>query len=215
MNKDVGHSLNSMKNNHDPNWEQMPGEWTTVEYVDGKVVPRHYVPDIIKSTKMHESITAQTNFVLGKIEAETVTVDDINRLISESLPSSVVDRVNRRTTRNAGDSHVDNKTGNQPLSPVPKRPSPKRQPSNKTNPYGRAKQARRKSARTEKRKAGKYTEAIEFIDKFIGKSADDYGESFNNLQNKDALFEVTTRLLRDDDVNRDWVWKIRESISEN
>ena len=50
-------------------------------------------------------------------------------------------------------------------------------------------------------------------DKFIGKPADDYGESFDNLQNKNALFEVTTRLLRDDDVNRDWVWEIRESIS--
>ena len=215
MNKDVGHSLNSMKNNHGPNWEQMPGEWTIMEHVDNKVVPRHYVPNIIKSTKMHESITVQTNFVLGKIEAKTITVGDINKLISESLPSSVVDRVNRRTTRNPDDSHVDNKTGNQPLSPVPKRPGPKRQPSNKTKSYGRAKQARRKSARTEKRKAGKYTEVIEFINKFIGTSVDDYGESFNNLQNKDALFEVTTRLLRDDDVNRDWMWEIRESISEN
>jgi len=152
--------------------------------------------------------------VLGKIEAKTVTVDDVNRLISESLPSSATDRVNRRTVKSVSDSHVDNKTGDQPLSPVPKKPSPKRQPSNKTKSYGRGKQARRKSARTEKRKAGKYAEAIEFIDKFIGKPADDYGESFDNLQNKNALFEVTTRLLRDDDVNRDWVWEIRESISE-
>ena len=40
-------------------------------------------------------------------------------------------------------------------------------------------------------------------------------ENFDNLQNKDALFEVTTRLLRSDNINRDWVWKIRESISEN
>jgi hypothetical protein len=164
---------------------------------------------------MVKLITPQTNFVLGKIEAKTITADDINKLISESLPSSAIDRVSRRTIKNASDSHIDNKTGHQSLSPVPKEPSPKRRPSDKTKTYGRAKQARKKSARTEKRKAGKYTEAIEFIDKFIGKSVDDYGESFNNLQNKDALFEVATRLLRDDDVNRDWMWKIRESISEN
>lgn len=205
--------------NHDSDWEQMPGEWTVIERVDGKAVPRHYMPDIMKSTKMHESITFDTNFILGKIEAKTVTVDDINKLISESLPSSAVDRVNRRTIKNVSHSHIDNKTGDQSLSPVPKRPSPKRQPSNKTKSYGRAKQARRKSARTEKRKAGvaegRYAEAIEFINRFIGKSADDYNESFNNLQNKDALFEVTTRLLRNDNINRDWVWKIRESISEN
>lgn len=215
MNKDVGHLLNSMMNDYDPDWEQTPGEWTVIERINGKVVPRHYMPNSEKSIKMHEHIIHQTNFVLGKIEAKTVTIDDINKLISESLPSSVIDRVNRRTVKNVSDSHIDNKTGNQPLSPVPKRPGPKRRPSNKTKSHGRAKQARKKSARTEKRKAGKYTEAIEFIDKFIGKSADDYGESFDNLQNKDALFEVTTRLLRSDNINRDWVWKIRESISEN
>ena len=54
--------------NHDSDWEQMPGEWTVIERVDGKAVPRHYMPDIMKSTKMHESITFETNFILGDFQ---------------------------------------------------------------------------------------------------------------------------------------------------
>jgi hypothetical protein len=219
VNKDAGHLLNlTMNDDYDLDWEQMPGEWTVVEYMDGKVTPRHYAPDIKKSTEMHESITFQTNFVLGKIEEKTITVDDINRLISESLPSSAVDRVNRRTIRNSSDSHIDNKTGDQPLSPVPKRPSPERQPSDRTKLYGRAKQGRRKSAKTNKREArrnpDKFTEAVEFINKFVNKPANDYNESLSNIQNKNALFKIITRLLRNDNINinRDWVWEIRESI---
>jgi hypothetical protein len=58
--------------------------------------------------------------VLSKIETQTVTCEDFNRLIErtvigETTPEGVRDRLRRRTIKNATDSHQENETGDQPL----------------------------------------------------------------------------------------------------
>jgi hypothetical protein len=93
--------------------------------------------------------------VLGKIDAGKITCEDLNcfihkALIGETTPEAVRDRVRRRTTQNATDSHIEPQSGHQPLvtPQLASRVQPKRQPMNQQN-HGRAAIAHRHSARTQ------------------------------------------------------------------
>jgi hypothetical protein len=100
--------------------------------------------------------------VLSKIETQTVTCEDFNRLIErtvigETTPEGVRDRLRRRTIKNATDSHQENETGEQPLT-LPHfdgRVRPKRAPMNQQT-HGRSALAHRHSARTQERNHGGY-----------------------------------------------------------
>ena len=196
-------------------WEHAPGEWTTIKYIDSKITPCHKFPKIKKSTNMHESIT-------NKIKTGSVTIDDFNKFINESLGSSIISRVRERTRVDVGSSHVDNKTGQQSLDPVPKSATPKRKPSNRSKLNGRGRQARRRSARTEKQKAknkdaaesiNKYNEATQFINDNINKSIKECVDDLNNVNDKESLRVLLTRMLCDNSwggssANTDWVYDI-------
>jgi hypothetical protein len=199
---------------HDFIWEHAPGEWTTIEYVNGELAPHHYFPEIAKkSTKMHESI-------LKKIKAGNVTAAEFDEFINESL--SVINRVRERTRIDPTASHID-KTGRQPLDPEPEVPTPKRRPSNRSKSNGRGRQARRRSARTERQKVteqvveqvGKYDEAVQFVNDNIDKSIEEC--DLSNVNDKKSLHDLLTRMLSDNSwcgnsINVDWVYDIRGLI---
>lgn len=83
-----------------------------------------------------------------KILLGTVTTEDFDRLIDESKPSSVIEKIRRRTQRNVTKSHIDRK-GHQKLS-APNfvaRTTPKLEPSHKQD-RGRGKLGRKHSSDT-------------------------------------------------------------------
>jgi len=86
--------------------------------------------------------------IIEKIDNKTVTVEDFNRLIKESTPDGVQERIRRRTQVNATKSHID-RDGHQPLSApnMASRVNPKRKPKNKQN-HGRGKLGRKHSSKT-------------------------------------------------------------------
>lgn len=86
--------------------------------------------------------------IIKKIENKTVTTEDFDRLIAESTPESVQERVRRRTQKNATKSHID-RSGHQPLSAptFAARVNPKRDPGNQQN-HGRGKLGRKHSSAT-------------------------------------------------------------------
>lgn len=86
--------------------------------------------------------------ILRKIDENTVTSDDFNQLISDSVASSVQERIRRRTQVNATKSHID-RDGHQPLTAptFDSRVKPKRKPNNKQN-HGRGKLGRKHSSKT-------------------------------------------------------------------
>jgi hypothetical protein len=86
--------------------------------------------------------------ILSKIENMTVTVEDFDALINDSVASSVQERIRRRTQVNATKSHID-RDGHQPLrTPTfDSRVKPKRKPKNKQN-HGRGKLGRKHSSKT-------------------------------------------------------------------
>ena len=200
---------------YDFKWEHTPGEWTIIEHIDGELVPHHYYPEMVKKPiKMHESI-------LKKIKAGNITVAEFNEFINESL--SVVNRVRERTRIDPTASHIDNKSGRQPLDPEPEVPTPKRRPSNRSKSKGRGRQARRRSARTERQKVteqateqvGKYDEAVQFVNDNINKSIEEC--DLGNVNDKKSLHDLLTRMLSDNSwcgnsINTDWVYDIRGLI---
>ena len=86
--------------------------------------------------------------IMHKIDSKTVTADDFNQLITDSVASSVQERIRRRTQVNATKSHID-RDGHQPLSTptFASRVKPKRKPNNKQN-HGRGKLGRKHSSKT-------------------------------------------------------------------
>jgi hypothetical protein len=86
--------------------------------------------------------------ILRKIDQNTVTTEDFNQLINDSVASSVQERIRRRTQVNATKSHID-RDGHQPLSAptFDSRVKPKRKPRNKQG-HGRGKLGRKHSSKT-------------------------------------------------------------------
>jgi len=149
--------------------------------------------------------------VISKIEAKTITIDDINALIAEAVPASTVDRVRRRTRRTPTASHIDNRSGHQHLN-LPKfqaRVAPKRKPVGNTQMRHRGKAAHKRSARTQKRQ---YAEALQFLKKHIGKPIAECQTALAGLSDKLAMRRLLVGLLNTDNLNKEWLRGIYESL---
>jgi hypothetical protein len=90
--------------------------------------------------------------IIKKINNKTVTTEDFNKLIDESTPESIQNRVRERTRVDPTKSHIEKTTGHQPLkSPTfAARVQPKRQPGNQQN-HGRGALGRKHSSDTVKK----------------------------------------------------------------
>lgn len=143
------------------------------------------------------------NGILKKIDEGTVTCDDFNRLIKETTPESIRDRVRRRTIKNATSSHIDPEGHQQlKLPQFQKRVAPKRKPINQQN-HGRSKIAHVHSARTQRKTMpGKFDEEIQFIVKHIGKNISEC--DLSNV-NRRQLLLVSRKMLTLPNINRDWL----------
>lgn len=151
------------------------------------------------------------NNILQKIDEGTVTCDDFNKLISESTPESIRDRIRRRTLKNATDSHIDKTTGHQQLKlpDFQKRIAPKRKPLHQQN-HGRSNIAHAHSARTQKRTMpNKFDEEINFIKDNIGKSL---SECDMSRIDKNKLLLIATRMMSLPNINRDWLFSLRSHL---
>lgn len=156
---------------------------------------------------------AEDHPIYQKITEGTVTIDDFNELIQEAAPESVRDRVRRRTSRNETDSHQDNETGHQSLT-LPSfgdRIQPKRKPEGKTQMNGRGKTGHRHSARTQK-ESDKFTEAVGFIEKYIGESSEVYDADLQLINDKYALATLATKMMSMRNVDRDWLYELRSKV---
>ena len=149
--------------------------------------------------------------ILNKISDNTVTCEDFNRLISESMPESIRDRVRRRTLRSPAKSHTSH-SGHQQLSlpQFSKRISPKREPSNQQN-HGRSRSAHNKSTRTQRRRSNKFDEEIQFISLNIGKPLIECDLSNINSANLRLLIPSLMTLPN---INRDWLHDLHVHIGE-
>lgn len=139
--------------------------------------------------------------VLAKIQESKVTIEDFNKLISETTPESIRDRIRRRTLKSPTKSHIDNKTGHQSLSlpSLNKRVMPKRKPVNQQN-HGRSRMGQRHS-----QQAQRYMQEAAFIQANIGKPID---ESKLISINVPDLLSLASRLLVLPNVNRDWIYNL-------
>lgn len=89
--------------------------------------------------------------IIKKIEEGTVTKEDFDNLIKESMPESVRNRIRRRMTPGKANSGQDDE-GHTIEPSLAKRVAPKRKPRNKQM-TGRGRIAHRHSTRTQKRNA--------------------------------------------------------------
>lgn len=88
--------------------------------------------------------------IISKIDDGTISKDDFDKFLSESMPESVRDRVRRRTIVDPTEDHVDDE-GHQgmKLPSFSGRVSPKRKPSGKSQMNGRGNIGHKHSARTQ------------------------------------------------------------------
>jgi hypothetical protein len=162
-----------------------------------------------KETKMKEVFEDKLlQSTLRKIDEGIVTCSDFNKLISETTPESIRDRIRRRTIVNPEKSHRD-KDGHQPLK-LPefnKRVMPKRKPVKQQN-HGRSKLAHKHSAKTQ---AKQYSEEINFIKNHIGKPLTEC--DYSNCK-RDDLTKVVSKMMAIPNINRDWLQEL-QGILEN
>jgi len=148
--------------------------------------------------------------VLQKIDAKTITCEDFNRLIAETTPESIRDRIRRRTIKNETDSHQD-EDGHQQLQ-LPsfnRRVMPKRKPEHQQS-HGRAKLAHRHSAKTqEKTMSASLSEALEFVIANVNKPI---SESLIKPYNQTDLRKVITTMMLKSSVNRDWLYELLKCV---
>ena len=154
--------------------------------------------------------------VLIKIDAGTITCEDLNELIGktmigESTPESVRDRVRRRVKRNETDSHIEPETGHQPLA-VPTladRVQPKIKPMHQQN-HGRTRIAHDHSARTQ---SENLQSAIEFINTYQGKLITD--DILKDVSDHKLLVRLATRLMAHPNVDRNWLYELVNKLDKS
>lgn len=165
-------------------------------------------------------LDAAMDEVLAKIEGKAVTCEDFNRLITktiigETTPEAIRDRVRRRTTVNATDSHIEPETGHQSLQPptLAARVQPKRQPVNQQS-HGRSNVAHDHSARTQARDAalGRLQPAVEFIETNIGKPITE--AMVASAPNPLYVKMVATRLMGRPGADRDWLYELVHKMGQ-
>jgi hypothetical protein len=143
----------------------------------------------------------------AKIDAQTVTCEDFNRLIAETVPECVRDRLRRRTIKNATKGHQDD-AGHQQLQ-LPTfgdRLAPRRKPENQQN-HGRSKIAHDHSTRTQRRE---FAEAVDYVIDNIGKEiiAEDLQQ-----YDKEHIQEIATRLLLKPKSPGNWLYKLINMVN--
>lgn len=184
----------------------------------GKVAWAHLKEDPKYYDKLAQ-IEEDRDPIFAKIDEGTVTVDDFNRLLSESTPESLRDRVRRRpmAQRNTVKSHQDNESGHSDLS-LPEfgdRVQPKRKPADRTQNNGRGRNAHRHSARSQKGKPqdhNRFNEAVEFVNQYYGKPLVEYQELLAEIEDKEAVSMVAKRMMSTPGVNRDWLFDVCRCI---
>ncbi len=125
-------------------------EAAKVAWAHLKESPKYYqeLKKMEKNLKEHK--------IFKKIEEQTVTIDDFDNLIQESMPESIRNRLRKRI--NPSDTlakrHRDVKSGHTKLGgpTLAKRVQPKRKPINQQS-HGLAKQAHKHSTDTQRRDA--------------------------------------------------------------
>ncbi len=166
------------------------------------------------------------NEVLGKIDAGTVTCEDLNTLIQKSLTetndASIVDRVRRITSKPIDPlrSHIEPETGHQDLKPIPnihRNADPKLKPEHPMS-HGRSKIGHDHSARTQARKAKvkkqtplRFKSSFEFIEKNVGKPLTE--EILATVPDKIMLRTLVSRFISRPNVNRDWFYELLQKLS--
>lgn len=142
---------------------------------------------------------------LTKCEDSTVTVNDLNDLIVESLPSSIKDRVHRRTRITPYDSHIDH-DGHQSMT-LPNfkdRINPKKSAHNKQN-HGRSRSAHDKSTRTQQIQA-----AADFIKENANKEI-----TTTLVESAPELIHIVANRLIMRGIMVEWLSKFVEKLKEN
>lgn len=142
--------------------------------------------------------------VVGLIESKKVTVSDFNRLIKESLPKSAEERV-ARYTRPKKRFHI---------------PSPGKKVSDATDRKGdadptktfRGRRAVRERGEANKEHPGRFAEAVEFVRAWRDKPIIECQAALASVKDKPALDMLVTALLRDGQVNRDWLYDIKRVL---
>lgn len=138
--------------------------------------------------------------ILTKIESKTVTADDFDALIQESMPESVRNRVRRRTILPITKRHVDDDNHQKISLPnLADRVQPKRKPLN-TQSHGQAKSGQRHSSRAVKA-------AMEFIVSNYNKTITE-----STLATRDdirIIDAIITSMLAKPNVNREWLLKLQ------
>jgi hypothetical protein len=170
---------------------------------------------IPKNKDEEKEVKENKHPIFVKIEEGTVTTDDFNQLIAEAAPESLRDRMRRRpmAQRRSVRSHQDNETGHaRTEGPTFRdRIQPKRERADRTQMQGRGKSGHRHSARSQRGKPqdhGRFTEAVEFVTEWYGKSLGEYQELLAEIEDKAAVAIVARRLMSRPGMNRDWLQDI-------
>lgn len=155
-------------------------------------------------TKLNQKPRYDSCLIYDKIQTQTITKEDLEELISESLPSSIRDRVRRRTLVSKTREHL-TPEGHQPKAPdFNDRVTPHRSPSGEQM-NGRGSLAHKHSTKTQRRNMrNEIQEAIDFV-------AENYNKDVIEINvDKIALKQVINKLLLQESINRDWLIKVKE-----
>ena len=150
-----------------------------------------------------KSITFQD---LDKYRIKLETLEDLQQLIDEAVPESMRDRLRRRSAHQQDTvrSHQDEKGHSDLKLPVmADRIQPKRERANRTQMQHAGKLGHRHSARDQRGKPKRFTEAINFLRENIGKPFDK--ELLAEIEDRQALCTVAIRLMSRTGINRDWL----------
>jgi len=134
------------------------------------------------------------DLIVEKIADQSLTLEEFNSFIAESMGGSVVERVRRRT-RVGKKNRIDNPTGHSRVKPfdLAGRVHPKKRPTGNKMNNGAASQAHDQSTRTQRRKANAvHTEGK--LDKLL-KLIDDQKITVTELHEKLASSNLSVSLI--------------------
>ena len=152
--------------------------------------------------------------LLPLIEQKTVTADDFNAFINESLPKSTHERIMRHT-RMTGVTPKHATPANKVDDKTDHKPGRHNDPT--TTARGKrtvALQGKRNQRNANKFKPGnQFGEAIDFIRTKHGKAITE--AELNNVADHIALYRLTTRLLATpSEFNKDWLFRVHRMLTE-
>ena len=153
---------------------------------------------------------------LDKYKTKLETLEDLQRLIDEAAPESMRDRVRRRSAHQQDTvrSHQDEE-GHSDLKPpvMADRIQPKRERADRTQMQHAGKLGHRHSARDQRGKPKRFTEAINFLRENIGKPFDK--ELLAEIEDRQALHTVAIKLMGHAGINRDWLSNLCDMLGNS